>query len=138
MECHPAPAYRQLIAAATGVSNICSWIWTQNAEYLKETTILYIQQTFLFLFQYASELEDWAVLRILAKTSEQKWLVVLQGLTSARVFKVLLKVNGSAGHITFQSITLFTRKTASLFFESDIMYHNEKNNGGTASSCLDS
>lgn len=64
--------------------------------------ILYIQNAF-FLFQYVAELKGWAVLRTLAKTSEQKWLVVLQDLTSGRGFKVLLKANGSAGQNAFQS-----------------------------------
>lgn len=63
----------------------------------------------------------------MAKTSEQKRLIVLQGLTAARVLKVLLKANGSAGQNAFQSKTLFTKKTESLLFESDIMYHNKKN-----------
>lgn len=100
--------------------------------------MLCIQHAFLFLFQYAPELEDWAVPRILAATSEQKRLIVLQGGTAGRVFKALLKANGSAGQNAFQSITLFTKKTKSLFFESDIMYHNKKNNSQTGSPFLDS
>lgn len=57
-----------------------------------------MQQASLFLFQYASELKDWAVPRIFVKTMEQKHhLIVLQGLTAARVLKVLLKANGNAG-----------------------------------------
>lgn len=51
--------------------------------------VLYIQQAFLFLFQYASELQDWVAPRILAMTSEQKWLIGLQSMTAPKVLKVL-------------------------------------------------
>lgn len=84
----------------------------------------------LFLFQFVSELEGWAVPRISVKTSEQGWLLVLWSLSAARVGEVLLT--------ELQSIILFTKKTKSLFFESGIMYHNKKNNSPTRSLFLDS
>lgn len=51
---------------------------------------------------------------------------------------VLLKAKGSAGQNVFQSIALFTKTNKPLFFESDIVYHDKKNNSWTGSTSLGS